>query len=224
MNDPISVFFFGDSICFGQLVSPHLIWTTKLAARLEAALQPQTVVVNNASINGNTTRQALERMPYDIQSHRVDFLLVQFGMNDCNYWQTDCGVPRVSPGAFAANLHEIIARAVRFGARRVFLSTNHPTTRTQPFHGLDLSYQDSNASYNLLIREVAAEAALHSPVTLIDIDASCRRVCAEGTSLAELLLDDQLHLSRLGHEIYLEAVSSVMIPRILEDVRCESSF
>ena len=43
--------------------------------------------------------------PYDVQSHEVDVLVVGFGMNDCNYWMTDKGVPRVSQNAFRANLH-----------------------------------------------------------------------------------------------------------------------
>jgi lysophospholipase L1-like esterase len=83
--------------------------------------------VVNASVNGNTRRQALERMPYEVQSHPLDVLLVQFGMNDCNYWRTYHGLPRVSQAAFRANLAEIIERAFRFGAQRVLLNTNHPT-------------------------------------------------------------------------------------------------
>ena len=94
-------------------------------------------------------------MPYEVQSHGVDILLVQFGMNDCNYWQSDHGLPRVSRASFRANLEEIVERAFRFGARRVLLNTNHPTGRDRerlPF--ADITYQDSNAEYNRLIRAV----------------------------------------------------------------------
>jgi acyl-CoA thioesterase I len=117
-QDPLRVVFFGDSICVGQGVSLFKGWVTKIASGLDLLSQEigREIVVVNASVNGNTTRQALERMPYEVQSHGVDILLTQFGLNDCNLWLTDGGLPRVSADAFAANLKEIIARGRRFGA------------------------------------------------------------------------------------------------------------
>lgn len=100
----MNIYFFGDSISFGQGVSIDLGWVTKLSAKLRIKFPQQDITAINSSINGNTTRMALERMPYDIQSHDVDILVIGFGMNDCNYWETDKGVPRVSPLAFEANL------------------------------------------------------------------------------------------------------------------------
>lgn len=64
---------------------------------------------------------ALERMPFDVQTHKVDILVITFGMNDCNYWKTDQGLPRVSPDAFEANMKEIIMRGFRFGSRTVII-------------------------------------------------------------------------------------------------------
>src|SRR5262249_48118231 len=143
--------FFGDSICVGQGVSIHKGWVARLAAHISdiAEARGRDIVVINASINGNTTRQALERMPYDVQSHGVDYMIVQFGLNDCNYWESDRGIPRVSPKAFAANLDEIIARASIFGAIRIVVHTNHPTTRTEnPFPHTTVTYEQSNRRYN----------------------------------------------------------------------------
>ena len=81
-------------------------WVTRVAGQLEdlANETGREIVVANASVNGTTTRQALERMGYEVQSHGVDVLIVQFGMNDCNFWETDRGLPRVSPEAFAGRL------------------------------------------------------------------------------------------------------------------------
>src|SRR6516165_6738095 len=88
----IRVFFFGDSICFGQGVSPHRIWVTRLSQRLAASIsQTHDLMVQNPSINGNTTRMALDRMAFDVQAHRPDVLIVQFGLNDCNVWESDQG-------------------------------------------------------------------------------------------------------------------------------------
>lgn len=96
-------------------------------SRRIAKAAPAEFVATNTSVNGNTTRMALERMPHDVQAHGVDILLVQFGMDDCNFWQTDGGVPRESPVAFEANLAERVERGRGFCASRVFMNINHPT-------------------------------------------------------------------------------------------------
>jgi acyl-CoA thioesterase-1 len=201
--------FFGDSICVGQGVSLHKGWVPRLAAHVESLAHSlgTDVVVVNASVNGSTTRQALERMPYEVQSQGVDGAIVQFGMNDCNYWESDRGLPRVGHDAFCANLLEIVDRAVRFGARRVILNTNHPTTRTQPIMPwARCSYQESNERYNSLIREAASRRPEH--VTLVDIERHVlERIGSGRATLETLLLADGLHLSEHGHALYYSVVS-----------------
>ncbi len=208
---PIKLILFGDSICFGQGISLHKGWGPRLSARLSeiAAARGREVLVINAAVNGATTRQALERMPYEIQSHRPEMLLVQFGMNDCNHWETDGGHPRVSPAAFKANLHEIIARASVFGARRVFLNANHPTTRDdKPLPHAAITYEQSNQRYNQLIREVAAETVPRT--VLSDMQQAFDAVCPDRQHRGSLLLADGLHLSERGHDLYFETLA----PRI----------
>ena len=107
----IKLYLFGDSICFGQLVSSYKTWASSLATALEKLNNSETrFLVQNAGVNGNTTRQALERLYYDVISHSPKYVLIQFGMNDCNYWETDRGLARVSPTAFMANLKEIVCK------------------------------------------------------------------------------------------------------------------
>lgn len=206
------VVFFGDSICVGQGVSIHRGWVTHLAAHVEkrSVEGGLELVVVNASINGNTTRQALERMPYDVQSHGAGVLLIQFGMNDCNYWNTDGGIPRVSPRAFAANLAEIVQRGIAFGARAVLLNTNHSTTRTrEKLPHSDVTYEDSNRTYNQLIREVASEFA--QVAILTDVERAFRERTSEREGdLARLLLADGLHLSAEGHDLYYTLMAPAM--------------
>lgn len=218
--EAIDVFFFGDSICVGYQVSIHKGWVTRTSASLSELGQKyqRQVIVSNVSANGRTTRQALEQMPYEIQSQHVDILIVQFGMNDCNYWQTDRGLPRVSPKAFAANLEEIIARAFNFGVQEVLLNTNHPTARdqqTMPF--TNISYQQSNEQYNQIIREVAARS--DPRVILNDVEKACKSY-ANGNRerLLELLLPspDLLHLSERGHTLYFETVYPTVEAVVLE--------
>lgn len=216
----IRVFFFGDSICFGQGVSIHHGWVTRISASLDQLGRTlgREVMLTNASISGNTTRMALERMPYDVQSHGPDVLIVQFGMNDCNHWETDRGNPRVSPRAFEANLQEIIQRGVTFGARRVVLNTNHPTGRTvQPMPHTSLTYQESNERYNEIIRGVAR--GYDGQVVLNDMEQVFRsHVERAGGELRPLLLPDPdlLHLSVAGHDLYYDAVYPSVREAVLE--------
>ncbi len=203
------LFFFGDSICNGQGVAIHKGWVTRLAALLET-FNGHPVDVINSSVNGRTTRQALESMPYEIQSQQPDFVVVQFGMNDANHWQTDKGLPRVSPQAFIANLEEIVQRAFVFGARCVFVHTNHPTGRTsEPMAGTGICYEDSNRRYNQLIRE--RFTGLRPDIEFNDIEQHFAQALASGCRLEDLLLPDLLHLSEAGHSLYLECVHPAIV-------------
>ncbi len=211
-------FFFGDSICFGQGVSLHKGWVPNISKNLSFLAEEkgvEIVIVNNA-VNGRTTRQALETMPYEVQSHRPDLLLLQFGMNDCNYWQSDGGLPRVSPAAFKANLREIIQRSFLFGAKRVFLNTNHPTTLDfEALRFTETVYEESNRFYNSLIREVYREG--DERLILNDMEKTFHVHTREnGSELSELLLADRLHLSEKGHVLYFETIFPVLKQVVLE--------
>ncbi|HEV7284178.1 MAG TPA: SGNH/GDSL hydrolase family protein [Kaistia sp.] len=214
-RSPLKIVFFGDSICFGQGVSIHRGWVTRISAQLEILGEQmgRRVVVVNSSINGNTTRQALERMPYDVQSQGAEIMIVQFGMNDCNHWVTDKGVPRVSREAFKANLQEIIDRARKHSAKTIILNTNHATLRQhERLAGTDLTYEDSNRLYNEAIRSVAKANLLDT--VLNDMEEAFLET-PEG-SLSEYLLDDHLHLSVKGHDMYYEHISKILGPIIRE--------
>jgi lysophospholipase L1-like esterase len=141
----------------------------------------------NQSVNGNTTRMALERIAYDLQVHEPDVVVVQFGMNDCNVWA-------------CANLREIIQRSRTFGARTVIVNTNHPSTRSDVLPGTTQSYASRNRAYNRLIR---ATVSGEDATTLVDVE---RAFEAAAAPLAGLLLEDGVHLSPKGHDSYVAIV------------------
>ncbi len=209
IKDPLRVVFFGDSICVGQGVSIHAGWVTRIAQRCDqiASSLAREVVVSNVSVNGRITRQALEGMPYEVQSQGVDILIIQFGLNDCNYWLIDGSVPRVSSAAFAANLKEIITRGRVFGAVDLFVNTNHPTLRDQEcFPNTSITFEQSNRHYNRIIRDVANE--MSDFVMLNDIEAVFDHTTrGKRENLEAFLLDDGIHLSRKGHDLYFGEIS-----------------
>lgn len=205
----LKITFFGDSITYGQGVSPQNNWVTLLSKDFEDIFE-LNVVTSNAGINGNTTRQALERMPYDVQNNGVDILFIQFGLNDSNYWQTDKGLPRVSPEAFEANLLEIISRGRTFGAKLIFLHTNHPVFKKLSYY--DLDYPANNKLYNNIIRKIAYN---DSDIILIDIEKEFETLIHNNKyTLEDLLLEDGVHLSLLGNEIYYHYLNSLIKPYI----------
>jgi len=222
---PINIVFFGDSVCFGQYVSLHQCWVTLIAQKLS---EKYDVVVTNSSINGSTTRQALERMSYDLSKLNMDILTIQYGMNDCNYWETDKGMPRVSPDAFGINLKEIVERARIFGAKRIFLATNHRALVSKKHNpSFSFNYQVKLSLYNQIVRDVQAvyEFEYDHDITdapyplLIDIEKHFPR---QKSKLQELLLPDQLHLSPKGHQVYFEYVCPI-IEKAIKELQCQKS-
>lgn len=208
---PINIVFFGDSVCFGQYVSLHRCWVTLVAQKLS---RKYDVVVTNSSINGSTTRQALERMSYDLSKLNMDIITIQYGMNDCNYWETDKGMPRVSPKAFYENLYEIIGRASIFGAKKIFLATNHPTLKFEAMPYVPIFYQQSLVRYNQLIRDLWHES--NEDVCLLDIEKHFKSIAKSKKQLAELLLPDNLHLSIKGHQVYFNYVYPIIEKAVKE--------
>ncbi len=215
-------YLFGDSICFGQLVNAHKTWAVNLSLELNKLnISKVPFVVQNAGVNGNTTRQALLRMHYDVLSHQPGFLMIQFGMNDCNYWADDIDLPRVSPKSFKANLEEMVDRGRAAGVSHIFLNTNHPSSKGEVSHKSIISYDRSNSEYNQFIRDAHKEMVINSqPVTLIDMEKNFKSHVATSskTKLDELLLEDGIHLSEEGHEVYKKYLIPIVIEKVLESV------
>lgn len=199
----INIVHMGDSITFGQHVETHLRWTDIVKDFLEQKYLCEDFRRNyfNCGISGETTLMGLARYARDVQELKPDVMTLQFGLNDCNCWETDMGLPRVSPMCFKANLIEMIVRARHFGCQAIILATNHVTLNYKTMISGEL-YEDANARYNEIICEIAKEIN----VQLCDI----RRVFESfsNAELSELLLpsSDLLHLSVKGNKVYAEAI------------------
>jgi len=180
----VSIYFFGDSICFGQYISPSYTWINRLSFNLS------DVLMQNLSVNGDTTHTALNRMHYDILSHYPNIVYIQFGLNDCNTWETDNGVPRVTKECFRSNLYEMIERCNAFNVAKVILATNHKTFVSK-------KYNKRNTEYNKVIRTVANDMN----TTLIEHEIG---------SSKKWLMEDGVHLNFIGHSYYYYNVKDVL--------------
>ena len=206
-----NIIFFGDSISFGELVNPHKTWVNKVSDKIEEEFNGKYSVINS-SVNGNTTRLALERMPSDVQKYGVCFLIIQFGMNDCNLWETDKGLPRVSIEAYKSNLIEIANRGFHFGAKRIYFLTSHPTPKTKKFKYADLSYESNRQKYVNIVRDVSQ---IINKSRLIDFDLIFSNFLSEKSEIKKYILSDGIHLNEKGHDFYY----SNFFPILLKDLK-----
>lgn len=195
----------GDSITEGQYVHHSQRWTERVTREIRTfasdLIDTDQLHFFNRGISGETTRQGLERFPRDVQVLQPNVMTLQFGLNDCNCWDTDRGLPRVSEAAYRANLLEMIARARAFGAAHIILSTNHPTLRHRKLI-CGQTLEERRVQYNEIVREVAKEAN----VILCDIEMAFANVDRDQLSTMLLSEPDVLHLSQLGHEKYASAI------------------
>ncbi len=203
--EPITIVYMGDSITEGQFVHHSQRWTERVTRKIRAQvsnlIDTDQLHFFNRGISGETTRQGLERFPRDVQVLQPRVMTLQFGLNDCNCWDTDRGLPRVSEEAYRANLMEMIARARVFGAMHVIVATNHPTLRNRKLVcGQTLEMR--RIHYNEIVRKVAKEAK----VTLCDIEKAFANFDMDELGTMLLPEPDVLHLSELGHEIYANAI------------------
>jgi lysophospholipase L1-like esterase len=212
-NKPVALtmVYMGDSITEGQYVPPALRWTDLISDSLQRKFlaSPVNLILLNQGVSGETTRQGLERFAQSVQGHQPEVMTLQFGLNDCNCWVTDRGLPRVSQTAYRENLKEMIDRARVFGAREIILSTNHPTLRRKVLLSGE-SLEDGRRRYNDVVRMVARE----KNVTLCDIEESFGNPGDEELDKLLLPYPDHLHLSPDGHRKY----ASIIQPYIEQSI------
>lgn len=182
----MNILCMGDSITFGQ----HL--------PIGTPAWPERMGAMGRGVCGETTRQALERFPRDVQEHPADVVVLQWGHNDANRWQTDHGLPRVSAEAYSANLVEMVARCRAVGSRPV-LCTITPTLKGE-------DYERDVVHYDVRVRFVAR--TLNVPL------ADVRQEFLE-RDLSEALLDDGMHLSDHGHDLYGDIVMTAVGHRLV---------
>jgi lysophospholipase L1-like esterase len=123
----------GDSITYGQNVRADEAWPAILA-------QDTGWDVRNEGVCGDTTRLGLERFPKAVQLHRPDAVVIQFGHNDANIWDSDMGFPRVSPEAYVANVTEMWHRSRSAGAREVVILSPHEAPGRDRAYNLRLRF------------------------------------------------------------------------------------
>ncbi|MDP1611589.1 MAG: arylesterase [Sulfuritalea sp.] len=161
----------GDSLTAPHGVKPGEDWPTLLG-------QKTGWVVINAGISGNTSAQALERLPALLDEHQPQLVLVSLGGNDM--------LRKLSQAQTVANLGRMLDLARASGAKVVLLATPKPSIAGAVFNSLSPA-------------EFYAEVAKERKVRLI-ADA-LPEVLSDTT-----LKGDQLHPNAAGHALLGEKI------------------
>ena len=111
----------GDSLTAPHGVKPGEDWPTLLG-------QKTGWVVINAGISGNTSAQALDRLPALLDEHQPQLVLVSLGGNDM--------LRKIPQAQTVANLGRMLDLARERGAKAVLLATPKPSIAGAVFNSL----------------------------------------------------------------------------------------
>lgn len=129
----------GDSCTYGQGVAARDSWPGLLAQYLAGDMRDFDV--RNEGVCGDTTRLGLARWDTAVALHRPELVVIQFGHNDANTWETDLGRPRVSEQSYRANIAEMLSRVACWGGTAIVLLPHDCPNREGAYRARLLSYQ-----------------------------------------------------------------------------------
>lgn len=221
MNKILEKFYcFGDSISFGQHITLHKTWTSKLSQQLDEEILDREIIFSNPSVNGNTTKMALDRLQYDVLNHKPNHILIQFGLNDCNYWEDSFGFPRTEKNDFFKNIFNIIKKVSSIKVSNIFLCTIHPTNKGIIKIGeKKIPYDKIQKEYSAIIKDIYFKFKNQYPLTLLDLQQYFESN-EQFTKNNVHLLNDGIHLSHYGHKLY----SNYVIPNVIQVLKDENTF
>jgi acyl-CoA thioesterase-1 len=106
----------GDSLSAAYGIDPEQGWVSLLQRRLKSEGYPYDVI--NASISGDTTRGALERLPALLERHEPAIVVIEIGGND--------GLRGIAIQEMTRNLAMLVASARDSGARVLLIPMKLP--------------------------------------------------------------------------------------------------
>jgi acyl-CoA thioesterase I len=174
----------GDSLSSAYGISDQQGWVNLLREKLDKSGYPHAVV--NASVSGDTTRDALSRLDAAIERHRPDIAIVELGGND--------GLRALSIDTIASNLSRILGTLRENGARIVLAGMRMPP------------------NYGPVYTE--AFEALY-PVLADEFDAALIPFFMDGVaSEPGLMQDDEIHPNAAAQPLLLDNVWPALEPML----------
>jgi len=107
----------GDSLSAGYNMPVEVSWPVFLPEKLQQ--QGQDITIINASISGDTSGNALARLPGLLSQHQPDYVLLELGAND--------GLRGFSPNIITNNLSVMIDNIKSQNAQPILMQIQVPT-------------------------------------------------------------------------------------------------
>ena len=206
----VTIVAFGDSITEAVQQEPARRWPEILRRALQSRFASCEIVMINAGVGGNTSREGMQRLEKDVLARAPQFVLVEFG-NDT----TPEPARHVSVEEFAKNLDTFRAEVgKRFGGTTILLT--FPPIVDQWHAWREHEFFLSNGGLDACqesYREAPRKLAATRGMVLCDIDAALRKeMAARGPG--ECILPDGVHLTARGNECVAETVLKALTPEI----------
>jgi len=208
------IVYFGDSITYAlghdhKGVDIDKRWTNLVDSKLKNYENKGLFnYSSNQGVNGDTTRLGLLRIN-DVYKFKPDLVVMQFGYNDCNFWVSDSGYPRVNINSFKFNLIEIVNKLRVNKVKQIILCTNY----LMPIEVKKInnkSWNENIKPYNQIIRLIAKQKKTY----LIDLE----KKFVDRTKKNYLHENGKwLHLSTKGNVVYYKLVANIIKNILIEN-------
>lgn len=197
---------FGNSITFGYTLPRHETWVHRLESRLRQARSDPSLRVINSGVNGNTSRQALERIQRDVLDHGPSLVLVEFGGNDA----TNEEAKHVPDAEFARNITSIREKVHAVGGRVLYVTFPPLIDEWHPRGELAVFKRYGGFDRRIDInRQATIREALNSGSGIFDLDIYLRTQ-ARMFGWEPLVMRDGVHLTARANELVAEALTPLV--------------
>ena len=175
----------GRVVFFGDSITKHL--APKMEKILKKEYPEKHITVINAGISGETSREALERLPA-ILDESPTVVVLGFGMND---WRKG-----ITKKEFTSNLSYLIEAFLKHNARVI------PLTINPDFQGIFKGTSREVDEYSDVIRDIARQMK----IKIADVNALWKRRFKP----IQMGLWDKIHPNPKGYEVYCESLMHVL--------------
>lgn len=200
---------FGDSLTYGYGILPHIAYPTRLAKELPQKAPHIDWKIYNRGVNGDTTREALNRIESNVLRLRPHITAVLLGSNDSALNE---GQYR-TPWEYEHNLSLIIESlmACKHGTAEFHGGVCLPLLITPP-PVVDTDFYPFTttgriAQYREIVLKLAS--AYHCPS--IDVFSAFLQKKEEGTDYEAFFQFDGVHWSNLGYDLFYGLIEQKLL-------------
>jgi len=208
MNKKLNIIIFGDSIVSCSQLIKNKRWSYILKKKFEKKVNNISTKFKICSFNGATTKEAVNKIKFVLDTRKIDILILMFGINDSVYWISGLGKPRVDIKDFKKNIIKLIKKAKKKCDPKIIFLTSHKFLQNR----LEGNGKTHNHNYQNYRKEIFKISKSHK-FEVIDIYKELNQYSPKNYCLA---LPDGLHLSNFGSLKYSEIVSKFIINGIIK--------